>query len=322
MIEPYITQHPLNEDDRFTLSDEQEKELGSSQDILLENIQHEAAFEDRRMEVPGTSKIGPYKALEKKIGWNEPLKKGRDRKGDTAPGSKKEEVSPGQNERFKKADTYIEKTGIEIPGTSENGQHFAGLSPLIKGGPLPDRSGGPYQQKFSSVEKGENLAAKSISQPQGKESVINSMINTVYASKKFKGEVAVRKSPVNNSTAKRTEKPMADGLGQVESILKTPVNHKFSSVTQSEVTDSFKTIDTSPLNRIEQLRHALGELASKLSSQKAESNKKENPQQSEQKSAPPAQQVVIVKGSQNRTKRPCAFWERSYLGRFHLRTLR
>ncbi len=98
-------------------------------------------------------------------------------------------------------------------------------------------------------------------------------------------------------------------------------------------TDTANRSNREAAERIEQLRHTVHELASKISSQQSQIRnetqqqplRSESPDQRsgpEQTPSPPPQPVVIIKQSSNRARTPCAFWERSYLGRFHLRLLR
>jgi hypothetical protein len=86
--------------------------------------------------------------------------------------------------------------------------------------------------------------------------------------------------------------------------------------------------------RIEQLREQVRRLnqsktlnpeISSFAPSGAEVNREIETEEQEQIPNPPIQPVTMVKRLPTRTKThqtPCAFWERSYLGRFHLRTLR
>jgi hypothetical protein len=98
-------------------------------------------------------------------------------------------------------------------------------------------------------------------------------------------------------------------------------------------TDTANRSNREAAERIEALRHTVHELASKVSSLQSQTRnetqqqplRSESPDQRsgpEQTPSPPPQPVVIIKQSSNRARTPCAFWERSYLGRFHLRLLR
>lgn len=74
--------------------------------------------------------------------------------------------------------------------------------------------------------------------------------------------------------------------------------------------------------RIEQLRQVVHELASKKSVQPDRRDNVTNEQQVVQRPPVPLQNVIIVKRPSQRTRVTQAFWERSYLGHFHLRPLR
>lgn len=80
--------------------------------------------------------------------------------------------------------------------------------------------------------------------------------------------------------------------------------------------------NTEAADRIEQLRQAVHHLSAKVASQPARSIYEPEQQQPQQTPPPPVEPVVIIKRSSSRARIPCAFWERSYLCHFHLRTLR
>ena len=80
--------------------------------------------------------------------------------------------------------------------------------------------------------------------------------------------------------------------------------------------------NTEAADRIEQLRQAVHHLSAKVASQPARSIYEAEQQQPQQTPPPLVEPIVIIKRSSSRARTPCAFWERSYMGRFHLRSLR
>jgi hypothetical protein len=80
--------------------------------------------------------------------------------------------------------------------------------------------------------------------------------------------------------------------------------------------------------RIEQLRHAVNHLVSKISSTETKNGAttsediKQRQIRTEQAQSRPIQKIVIIKQHSQQVKTPHAFWERSYLSRFRLRLLR
>jgi hypothetical protein len=73
-------------------------------------------------------------------------------------------------------------------------------------------------------------------------------------------------------------------------------------------------------DRIEQLRNAVHELATKQSPPREQT--RDEAQLQQQQLPPPVQQVVIVRRPASQARIPQAFWERSYLGRMRIRILR
>ncbi len=73
--------------------------------------------------------------------------------------------------------------------------------------------------------------------------------------------------------------------------------------------------------RFEQLQRTVRDLAATVSSQRARNRNESQAQRSEPKT-PPLQRTVIIKHSEASSTAPRAFWERSRLGRFCLKTRR
>ncbi|NIM18421.1 MAG: hypothetical protein GTO45_41100 [Candidatus Aminicenantes bacterium] len=143
---------------------------------------------------------------------------------------------------------------------------------------------------------------------------------------------------VNAAGPKKSQKPKIDSENVPETEAETRLHDREAEpVNKAEVgtVPDYEFGSQSYWNsaaRIEQLRqevHRLNTLntlkAKILSSSSREKADRQREEEQLQVPTPPAAPVVIVKRPlrQPRTSRvPCAFWERSYLGRFHLKTLR
>ncbi|KXK30339.1 MAG: hypothetical protein UZ01_01479 [Candidatus Brocadia sinica] len=99
-------------------------------------------------------------------------------------------------------------------------------------------------------------------------------------------------------------------------------SHRIPGTSHSIVTGTINEPNRNAYNRIEQLRQAVRELTSKKSVQQERPDNETRPQQAEKTLPPLVQRTVVIKQPPNRVRTHCAFWERSYLGRFHLRILR
>ncbi|GAN33276.1 MAG: hypothetical protein DYG83_02805 [Candidatus Brocadia sp. AMX2] len=99
-------------------------------------------------------------------------------------------------------------------------------------------------------------------------------------------------------------------------------SHRIPGTSHSIVTGTINEPNRNAYNRIEQLRQAVHELTSKKSVQQERPDNETRPQEAEKTLPPLAQRTVVIKQPPNRIRTHCAFWERRYLGRFHLRILR
>jgi hypothetical protein len=79
--------------------------------------------------------------------------------------------------------------------------------------------------------------------------------------------------------------------------------------------------DTDVARGLARLQRVVSELSATVSSQVARNRNESQAQPRERKTAPP-QRTVIIKRSEASSTTPRAFWERSRLGRFYLRTVR
>jgi hypothetical protein len=161
----------------------------------------------------------------------------------------------------------------------------------------------------SAQEKGlfKDNHIKSPSTMGVKESVINmnrTMKYEMKSDKKFKTTQST--SPIFSAKEKKEE--MDD--------------YKTYSTFQPVGIDTVNKSNKSAFNKIEQIRHSLQELSFKVSSQQTRVNKKTKQDQTEHALPPQTQQLIVIKHPINKPRIPCAFWERSYLSRFHLRSLR
>ena len=86
--------------------------------------------------------------------------------------------------------------------------------------------------------------------------------------------------------------------------------------------DPFRMPNLDTARKIERLQQEVRQLTSQGSSQSAGRDRNTERPKAPRPLSPPAQKVIIVKRFPNPSRTPCAFWERSYLSRFHLRVMR
>jgi len=197
----------------------------------------------------------------------------------------------------------IEQSSTEIPGGSEKSQSFPALSPEKKDdAPVGRISSRPRQAVFpADAREGVARAPRSEqSQPVQGRRVTNAAPDLMHVSERLQEAGQVRARLV-------TAPELRPGPAMAELKVAGSVRPNVVNRSNAEAADT-----------IEQLRHAVQRLSSKVASQPP-STERETTQQS--LPAPPrlpVQPVVIVR----RPVAPRAFWERSYLGRLHLRILR
>ncbi|WP_347275081.1 hypothetical protein [Candidatus Kuenenia sp.] len=237
---------------------------------------------------------------------------------ETIPESKQEKVSIKQADKMVESAGDIEGARIEIPGVSGMRQKFPLLSPSKKSDILSNKNEGQFQQKRSPSDLQRNIFRTSVYETREGKSLINSIIQRENL---ITGEVnAVRSEMAPGSKHKSLPKSGNISVATIEKY-KTQPNQTANAPEHLDSDISGKT-NKNASDRIRQLRKAIHELSSKKTEQQARTHNETPTFRVEETPPPPVQPVVVIKRYSSQTRTPCAFWERSYLGRFRLRTLR
>ena len=340
--ERHSIQDPRNETDRFASNSEQEDEAENSLITPMECIQSYEPVKEKRLRNPDTSE----KSLHQEISQKVDSAKHKSRQDDSVSESKQKKVSGVLKNKLEKPHVIIEKSKIEIPGFSENNS-FVPASKKKERSTQSSNSVSLPRQKVSATNSRQNLIKKSLFKTQENTSTINSPSTSISsASERLrKTDMAKEKLAVNPSQSSM-ENPVAEEMrkrtdqaktAKKDELLKRMTPFPFDTeekrkfrLNQTPYTNPSRYIGSDVFNksnrkaaeRIEQLQHAVQRLASKVSSQQAKANNETQLEKPAQMQPPPVQPVVIRKRFSNQTSTPSAFWERSYLSHFHLKTLR
>jgi len=231
-----------------------------------------------------------------------------------------EKVPVGAAEKPEKLDMAVEKSRIEIPGVSAEALYFPALSPARKDDIVSNPPGAQDQEKVLPAGSDENFVKLSQSEVRKDEPFVLPMTHTVGSS------ATLERGKVN----KKTVAPLSAGIQENTVANETEERREFYSYRAAGAYPPLSRDIASKSNqeaaeRIEQLRQAVHELTSKKYAKTPEQERTYVDTQSYQpkQTAPPlAQPVVIIKRYAHQVRTSCAFWERSYLSRFHLRPLR
>lgn len=225
---------------------------------------------------------------------------------------------PAQDVRPQAIAPEVERSSMEIPGVSERSPTFPASSLANEVAPPSD---GTEDRSSWQDSVGPSESA----------SPINTTNSLAW------GREMGNKETQGKRAGEQGSRIAEEGGSKEESELKP--NMPMSALSRSPLSphsasQPFGTEAVSRSNRdtaetIEQLRHALQELNSKVASQQEKMNGEgrvreagTRQQPPEQPPSPPPQTVVIIKRSSHPERTPRAFWERSYLSRFHRRPLR
>lgn len=246
--------------------------------------------------------------------------------------TKPEKIFIEANGKSGGAGVMIENAKIKIPGNSERSHNFPESPSFKRIAVSSNKVNEQCQYEVSSSEVSENLIKKSESKGQLHSYSEHSTAKIAPASKK--SEIKETGKIMNNietvydgvSPAVKKHKRMplqqtkASGFTDVEKTGVKPYQSFGAYKTAGYGIDNSSSIKAA--DKIEQLRQAVQVLASKkvVQQEKAENEKKGQLQ--EQTQPLTQREVVIIKRPLNRIRSPLAFWERSYLGHFHLRPLR
>lgn len=237
-----------------------------------------------------------------------------------------------------------EITKINIPGVSEKSLYFYTLlhsnEASIPVNKVKERA--QHKVHFSDTKK--DFVRENVIETRENEYTTNFTINAVSDSERLQKKETAQKrffanppAPVDNIMSDKNriirgkEKPLIRNNPFSQKETTTPIRSEdHGKLNPYQTLSAFKhthfdivyKANKGSSDRIEQLRSAVYELTSKISSKQEKANNETQLPQKEQTPPPPVQPVVIIKRYSNQTRTPCAFWERSYLGRFSLRTLR
>ena len=303
----------------------------------------DANIEQPNIEIPNVFEKNQAHLAEEKTAQNKGLIRDVVRQHDVEPESKQEQGAVEPTYEFEKPGASIEQPSIEIPGVSEKKQSFPKLSQTKKGDTPSHKIGVRVQQEAPSAGTRNNFVRANLSEAEENVPMMDSMMSSEGLQK---AEGVKEKLTVTPSPSGR-ESTVTGDVDAVKDDVKTAIKHKLSSqreeflhvefeekskskTPQSPGAFASQSVDADTVNRsnrdaaerIEQLRQTVHELASKVSSLQASPKSETRGQQPEQTPTPPTQPVVIINRSSNEDRTPSAFWERSYLSRCHLRTLR
>lgn len=256
---------------------------------------------------------------------------------------------------FAVSSSKIENAKIEIPGATDKSYRFPALSSLANDDLLQKS----HQQKILSKEARENQAAefpykveeqrqpkispanaqanltkKALSEVRQNEFLMHSSGEIVADSEGLQKRRGVAQRLTPNHLAGELENPAVIETDADEGKAKIFAKTEHLSQRSDHVlvsTERMSRLNSSqafvalphanPVERIEQLRQAVHELASKKTLPQPQPHNEAPPPETKQPPVP-TPPVVIIKRWANHAGIPCAFWERSYLSRFHLRFLR
>ena len=211
------------------------------------------------------------------------------------------------------APARLERTHLEMPGVSTRRQDFPALSqPDTTGTTSPD---GADRTEASGLERYGRPApsASSALGPKTLDADLLDRLERLVADTEADHSAEVGTTSVSDRTAPRhgsaTDGPQ---VGRRSSASHSPVE-------QTNV-QRLDRANQALAAQLEQLRRMVGELAKKSAPQPAQ--QPAPPQPRERPASQPAQRTVIVKHPPPLSRTPRAFWERRYLSRASLRSMR
>ncbi len=224
------------------------------------------------------------------------------------------------------SDTAIEQASLEIPGVSEREQSFPALSPAKTDHAPADRTENRHHQRVSAARS----RGRSAGTPQAGEGQLAQGGSQTQAPAMERREAGKHMPMPQKGVAAAAPDfvPVLEGSPKPERVKQrlvttpVPVGPDQALEVQSVRPDIVNRSNTAAADKIEQLRRTVHQLTAKVASQPGQTDHPTKPQPPAQMPPPPAQPVVIIQRSSTQARTPHAFWERRYLGRFHLRTLR
>lgn len=241
------------------------------------------------------------------------------------------------SEMPEKPSVVLEPTILDIPGTTQRIQNFPALS-LSEQNELSSKK---TEEQFQTPLSPEDVRFSSVESLAPESSNISAFVEPPSMKREEKDRGAEerpyqRSASVLSSSPDTTRRELARQVirpqiikedsaseGQKNELYSAPMiktKHSSQRVTPRLDYDAANKSSQSA-DRIDQLRNAVHELATKQSSSAREQVRDEVPQQ-QVPLPPPVQQVVIIKQAASQEKIPHAFWERSHLSHIRIRILR
>lgn len=342
----HSVQHPKNNIDRFASNSDQEGETENSLVTHWENSQFCKPVDEIRLKNP----TPPEKNHNKEMSQQKDSKAEKVRQDNAVPEPKQNQGFEMLKEILEDPGVIVQKSIVEIPCISKKNSTV----PSMHRKEWNTQSNSHEEivpQKVSPASSSEDFIKSSSSEAQKNRSTINPQSTSVPATRSLQRTGVINEKTAVASSTSKMESSLADDIAKaVEGKTTTAqkdgysqIMTPFSVVAEEKCTsrpnqpaDSTPSrsryIDADALSkanrnasdryRIEQLQHAVHQLASTVSSQGARMSHVERQERFAQTQTPPVKPVVIIKRFSSQTSSPCAFWERSYLSRFHLKSLR
>ncbi len=275
------------------------------------------------IEVPGASMRGvgfPDLTRVKKgnIPWDEiedgaqreVLPKDETRSNGSAPGLNRGKVLAETREKLEKPGAVIEMATSKTAGTSEGNKPISVSFQPEDGHAPPGEIDIQARQEASSSTPRRNFVIKAKKEAVESHSKTDFRGAQVKNSGRPKGivEISSGKAPFFADAGEKHTRASAQASGV--------------AAPQRGFTNAADRSNKDAADTIEQLRTAVRELTARGSSRPADVNHEPEQERPRQIQHQPVEPVVIIKRSPSKPRVPHAFWERSYLGRFHLRPLR
>ncbi len=251
-------------------------------------------------------------------------KKGSQKK--TEPGSGREDTSINPTEITKEEKPHLKRASLEIPGSSEVKQSFPTLmTPGKSITPLGMETTKKGVVKIDSTKADTVLSStrklllnngRAIQTDTNSPSINGAENSTVKSLKASGNSYITKKKP---QLQQKTRHFSINSESEDDSFNDEPTHVRF----QRHGINTVNRSNMNTQNKVDQLRHAVHELASKVSSRQIKIDQ-ENQQHQSVTTQPPQtiEKVVVIRHAAGQVRTPHAFWERSYLGHFHLLNLR
>jgi hypothetical protein len=251
-------------------------------------------------------------------------------------------VAPELPENDKSLDKKTKIARMEIPGISEKKETFPALLNSVERNVRLSKAEDQTQQQVYSADLSLNVSNESFKEPKKIFKIKNKPNFAKVSLSQQKAEpekklVAVepsskhlQRSVNENMAARKNEQIILENNTSLatpsssfggEAAAK-PYYLRKLSISGHPGINSVSRSSRKAAETIEHLRHAVHKLSNKVSVQQNKPEfepKQQNFVQPQQSSSQP---IFIIKQGGQQSRTPCAFWERSYLGRFHLRPLR